>query len=169
MAVKPILLLGEDSLYQTSIEIEKSEKKKAELIIRDLHDTILDFQKRKGFGRAIAAPQIGENYRIIYMNIENRSTAFINPVIEFPDNEIIELWDDCMSFPGLEVKVFRYLRCIIHYNDIDWQSHTVEYEGDLSELLQHEYDHLDGVLAVQKAADRHSLRYNKDKMKADLI
>ena len=77
----------------------------------------------------------------------------INPVLEFPDGEMMEVMDDCMSFPGLLVKVDRYRRCRIHYKDRSWQDKEMELEGDLSELLQHEYDHLDGILATMRAKD----------------
>jgi len=71
-------------------------------------------------------------------------------------DEMMEVWDDCMSFPELLVKVKRNKRCKIHYKDLDWKNNVLE--GDLSELLQHEYDHLDGILAVQRAIDNKSFK-----------
>jgi len=158
MAVREILLLGNESLYKICNEISKEEMHKAKQIVHDLHDTLFDFRKKNGFGRAIAAPQIDELYRIIYLNYDDEEIAFINPVIEFSENIQFEIWDDCMSFPGLEVKVKRYKRCKVYYKDLEWKDCKIEFTGDLSELIQHEYDHLDGILAVQRAINIKSFR-----------
>lgn len=163
MAIKEILLLGNEKLYEVCKEISKDELSKAMQIVEDLHDTMSNFREKYGFGRAIAAPQINELYRIIYMNFDKTSIAFINPRIEFFDDEKFEMWDDCMSYPGLEVKLNRYRKCRIYYKDLDWKDCVVEFEGDLAELIQHEYDHLDGILAVQRAIDNKSFRINKNK------
>ncbi len=163
MAVKPILLLGRKELIQKSRELSEDQLQKGREISQDLHDTILDFIETHGFGRAIAAPQIGEPYRIIHMYINDESTTMINPEISYPDNRMFEIWDDCMSFPGLEVKVMRYRRCILQYRDLNWQKQTQEFEGDLAELVQHEFDHLEGIVAVHRAIDSNAFRYNMNK------
>lgn len=163
MAVREILLLGNEKLYRTCLEIKESELEKARQVVNDLHDTLMHFRERVGFGRAIAAPQIDEPYRIIYMNIEEEATAFLNPHMTFNESEQFTLLDDCMSFPGLEVRVNRYKTCTIHYKNLKWQDCQISFTGDLSELLQHEYDHLDGILAVQRALDTKSFRINPEK------
>lgn len=161
MAVREILLLGNKSLYNVSREVTKDMDKISQ-VVNDLHDTMINFRERYGFGRAIAAPQIGELLRIIYMNFDNKSYALINPRLEFGEEEI-QMWDDCMSFPGLEVKLNRYKKCRISYKNLQWNDCILEFEGDLSELIQHEYDHLDGILAVQRAIDNKSFRINSKK------
>ncbi|WP_330655548.1 amino acid racemase [Alkaliphilus sp. B6464] len=158
MPVKQVLLLGNEDLYKISEEVRYEEIRDVKHIIKDLHDTLMDFREKYEYGRAIAAPQLGYFKRIIYMNINDCETIFINPKLEFLDNEMIEVWDDCMSFPNLLIKVKRYNRCKIHYKDLDWNDNVMEVEGDISELLQHEYDHLNGVLAISKAIDDHSFR-----------
>lgn len=163
MAKREILLLGNEKLYEKCREVSSDEISKAEQIINDLHDTIIDFRAKYGFGRAIAAPQIDEPYRIIYLYYNNNSRSLINPVIEFVDNEMFELWDDCMSSPGLEVRLYRYKKCRIYYKDLKWNDCVLEADGDLSELIQHEYDHLEGILAVQRAIDNKSFRINRQK------
>jgi N-formylmethionyl-tRNA deformylase len=162
MAIRKILLLGEDSLYHISQEVTEDGLFEAERVIADLHDTMIDFRTNYGFGRAIAAPQIGELLRIIYMNIDNHSHILINPSLEL-GREQIQLWDDCMSFPGLEVKVNRARSTKITYKDLQWRDCLWEVSDDLSELVQHEYDHLDGILAVQRAVDNRSFRMNPQK------
>ncbi|CAH2212651.1 peptide deformylase [Tepidibacter aestuarii] len=164
MAIKEILLLGNKNLYEICKEVSKNEIDKAEEIVKDLHDTMMDFREKYGFGRAIAAPQINELYRIIYMNFDSKSIALINPRLEFIDDEKFEMWDDCMSYPGLEVKLYRYKKCKVYYKDLNWNDCILEPTGDLSELIQHEYDHLDGILAVQRAIDNKSFRINKNKI-----
>ena len=158
MSVRKILLLGNPKLYEVSENVKKEELNKIQNIVQDLHDTMMDFRQKYGAGRAIAAPQIGEMKRLIYMNIDN-PIVFINPKMTFKDNEMMELWDDCMSFPNLLVKVKRYKNCVIEYLDMNWEKQSMKLEGDLSELLQHEYDHLDGILAVMRAVDNKSLAF----------
>lgn len=160
MAIKPILQLGNLQLYELSEEVKFEELDSIKPIIQDLHDTIINFQKEFKCGRAIAAPQIGYKKRILYMHIDH-PVVFINPVLIFPDEEMMELWDDCMSFPPLLVKVRRHLHCTIKYRDMGWKECSMDLNRDFSELLQHEYDHLDGILAVQRAIDLKSFKMKK--------
>ena len=163
MAEREILLLGDEKLYRKCSEVRESQLDEAGQVVQDLHDTLMAFRKEVGFGRAIAAPQIDEPYRISYMNVDNQAIAFINPRLEFVKDEQFALWDDCMSFPGLEVRVNRYRECCIYYKDLGWNDCELKLTGDLAELIQHEYDHFDGILAVQKAIDSKSFRINKAK------
>jgi peptide deformylase len=68
-----------------------------------------------------------------------------------------------MCFPDLLVKVLRHKQCTIHFKDLQWNERTMTLTDDLSELLQHEHDHLDGVLAVSRAVDGRSFALRKDK------
>lgn len=156
--VKEILLLGNEKLYETSSDIKKEELGEIKEVVDDLHDTLLEFRKNYGAGRAIAAPQIGVQKRLLYMLID-KPIVFINPTLEFIDEEQMEVMDDCMSFPHLLVKVKRYKRCKIKYQDMNWRTCEMWLEGDLSELLQHEYDHLDGILATMRAINNQSFYY----------
>ncbi|WP_312200491.1 peptide deformylase [Anaerospora hongkongensis] len=153
--VKEILLLGNPKLYEISSPVEKRELSQLSPVIQDLHDTLLAFRNQFHAGRAIAAPQIGIHKRIVYMYI-NQPTVFINPVLKLIGDEEIEVMDDCMSFPNLLVKVRRHKKSRILYRDMKWNEQEMILEGDLSELLQHEYDHLDGILATMRAIDNHS-------------
>ncbi len=153
--IKDILLLGNPQLYENSESVEKNELYAIKEVITDLHDTLIEYRRIHGVGRAIAAPQIGISKRLLYMYIDH-AVVFINPVLIFPDNKKFEVLDDCMSFPNLLVKVMRYNKTIIKYRDIEWNECEMELTGDLSELLQHEYDHLDGILATMRAIDNKS-------------
>jgi len=107
-----ILLLGNKELYQKSQMVQKGEDLTD--LIQNLHDTLMDYRCKHHAGRAIAAPQIGVKKRVIYYDTD-QAIVFINPVLTFPDDEKIEILDDCMSFPNLLVKVMRYKRCVITF------------------------------------------------------
>ncbi len=152
MSAKNILLLGNPKLYENSSDVDQSEIAGIRSLVDDLHDTMMDFRRKHGFGRAIAAPQIGIMKRVVYMLID-KPCIFINPILTFDDNEIMEVWDNCMSFPNLLVKVRRHKKCRLDYSNLDWKSVSLALDGDVSELLQHECDHLDGILATMRAID----------------
>ncbi len=152
MAVCDILLLGNPLLNQPSEPVDKDQLSAAKAVGRDLHDTLMDFRARHGWGRAIAAPQIGVRKRIVYLHIE-RPWLVINPRLVGMSKETMELWDDCMSFPDLLVRVRRRCGFTLAYRNEQWAEQTLAVDGVLSELLQHEIDHLDGVLAVSRAID----------------
>jgi peptide deformylase len=155
MAAKEILLLGNPRLYDVSKPVKAGDLKDLPPVIADLHDTLLDFRKKYGAGRAIAACQIGYTQRMIYMFI-HEPVVFINPSLEDLSSQMIEVWDDCMCFPDLLVRVRRHRHCTIRFKDLEWNDRTMALTDDLSELLQHEYDHLDGILAVSRALDGRS-------------
>lgn len=163
--IQEILKLGNPKLYEKSESIIMEELSAAKKWAVDLHDTLMEFRKEYGAGRAVAAPQIGVMKRMIYMYTD-RAYVFINPKLTFLDEETYTLLDDCMSFPGLMVKVERYKRAVITYQDLDFNEQEMQLEGDLSELLQHEYDHLDGILATMRAVDQKS--FFMEQMKREL-
>ena len=160
--VKEILLLGNPKLYEISKPVKQSELAGLKDVVNDLHDTLIDFRELYGAGRAIAAPQIGVMKRLLYMFID-KPVVFINPELRDMSSEMMTVWDDCMCFPELLVKVERHKTCTIAYRDMVWNQQEMFLEGDLSELLQHEYDHLDGILAVSRAMDGHSFALRSQK------
>ena len=154
--IREILKLGDERLYEISAPVTQEDFSQLPQWVEDLHDTLMEYRRVYGAGRAVAAPQIGIRKRLLYMYLD-RPYVFINPTLTFPDEEQYELLDDCMSFPGLRVKVRRYRRGVIRYTDMAQQQQEMALEGDLAELLQHEYDHLDGILATMRAVDDRSL------------
>jgi peptide deformylase len=155
---REILIMGNEKLYEISRPLSMDELDQAKRVAGDLGDTLDAFRAQKGFGRAIAAPQIGDLVRVIYMKLDGEETVFVNPCMEVVNEETFELWDDCMSLPGLEVRVARYKSIRVTYRDLDWAIQTEVFQGDLAELFQHEFDHLNGVLAVQRAVDMQAFR-----------
>ncbi|HWQ32425.1 MAG TPA: peptide deformylase [Blastocatellia bacterium] len=161
MPVREILLLGNEQLWQRSEPVTRVESRETQEIIRDLAETLGDFRARKGFGRAIAAPQIGVSRRIILVNT-GEPMPLINPVITHASDEMMELWDDCFSFPDLMVRVRRHYEISVTCRDGQGRLQMVNASGSLSELLQHEIDHLDGILAVDRAIDGRSLALRQE-------
>jgi peptide deformylase len=158
MAISDILLLGNPKLYEKSVLVKKDELYQFQPQINLMFETVLDFRKKYGAGRAIAAPQIGLQKRIICFNID-KPIAMINPELTDLSEELFEVWDDCMSFPNLLVKVKRHKKLTLTFFDLNWEKQTWKLEDDLAELIQHEYDHLDGILATQLAIDNQSFRW----------
>ncbi len=156
--LRKILLLGDPRLYIPSVSVQPEELSDLEPVIRELGQLVRAFRIKYGKGRAIAAPQIGVLKRIIVLNID-QPVPMINPVLHFPDQDTMELWDDCMSFPNLLVRVKRFRRCTLHFTDLHWNDQKWQLENDMSELIQHEYDHLEGILATQRAIDNQSFKF----------
>lgn len=157
--LEKIIKLGDPRLYETCKEVSQNEVNTLLPQIEELHQLVLDFRKIYSAGRAIAAPQIGLMKRIICLNTPQKKQTIINPVLTNFSEEMIELWDDCMSFPNLHVRVKRHYSCTMNFVDENWKSHTWFLENDISELMQHEYDHLNGILATQRAIDNESFKY----------
>lgn len=153
-----VLKLGNPKLHEVSVPVEKHELIVLKPVIRDLHEILMEFRAKYHAGRAVAAPQIGVLKRLIYLNID-KPIVLINPHLYDKSEELMEIWDDCLCFPDLLVKVRRHRSCKIRFLDEYWDEHVWDLTGDLSELLQHEYDHLDGILATQRAIDSRSFRW----------
>lgn len=157
-SLNDLLLLGDPRLYETCDAVLKTELPLITNWVADMDNVMKEIRLKYNFGRAIAAPQLGIMKRLIYMNID-RPVVFINPQLSGLSDELFELWDDCMSFPNLLVKVKRHQSLTISYLDESWEPHEWKMEGALSELLQHEYDHLNGILCTMRAIDEKSFKW----------
>src|SRR3979411_382379 len=102
-----LLLLGDPRLYRVCDPVTQAELPLVKDWVTDLHHVMQEVRSKYHFGRAIAAPQLGIMKRLIYMNID-RPVVFINPVFTHMSEDLFELWDDCMSFPNLLVKLKRH-------------------------------------------------------------
>lgn len=154
-----LLLLGDPRLYETCEPVLESERSMVPGWVADLHNVMEEIRAKYQFGRGIAAPQLGIMKRLIYLNV-NHPQVIINPELVLVSDDMDELWDDCMSFPNLLVRVQRHRHLTVTYRDEQWQPHTWNVtDWRLSELIQHEYDHLNGVLCTMRAIDDHSFRW----------
>ena len=153
-----ILLLGDARLYESCEAVQAHEVESLQTAVGTMSACILAFRKKYGLGRAIAAPQIGVMKRLVVMNVD-QPMAFYNPQLFDQSEEMMELWDDCMSFPNLLVRLQRHQSCKMRFRDANWQEHIWDLKDDLSELMQHEIDHLDGILATMRALDGQSFKW----------
>lgn len=160
--IDDLLLLGNPMLYQVSEQVLESELASVPNWVADLDNVMKQIRQRYNFGRGIAAPQLGIMKRLIYLNID-RPLIIINPELTNLSNEMFELWDDCMCFPNLLVKVRRHRSLTMIFRDEHWNQKRLNLENDLSELIQHEYDHLEGILCTMRAIDEKSLKWRASK------
>lgn len=155
--IHDILTLGDPRLYENCEPVRLEELPDVIEWAQQLHEAMEDIRRVYDFGRGIAAPQLGIMKRLFYLNLD-RPYIIINPELKNLSDEKFELWDDCMSFPNLLVKVARHESLTLDYFDENWQKQSMHVTGALSELIQHEYDHLDGILCTMRAIDGKSFR-----------
>ncbi|OGU09651.1 MAG: hypothetical protein A2W29_08675 [Gemmatimonadetes bacterium RBG_16_66_8] len=150
MAVRRIRQLGDPVLRARCDPVTNPRSPAIRIVADDLRDTLRDWRERHGSARGIAAPQIGAPIRLVHVEWKRRWTMVNPEIVDVGDADFL-VWDDCFSFPDLRVRVQRAYHITVRYRDLTGASHELEAEGDFSELLQHEIDHLDGVLAVDRA------------------
>jgi peptide deformylase len=153
MAVRRIRLLGDPILRERCQRVTKPSSAAVRFVADDLRDTLKAAKEKYAMGRALSAPQIGAPVRVVVMDVDGakQRVTLVNPEITDVGSEDFEVWDDCFSFPELLVRVNRAYRITVQYVDTKGKPHTMECEGPLAELLQHEIDHLDGILALDRA------------------
>jgi peptide deformylase len=151
MAVRPVRLLGDPVLRSECEPITKPRSAAVRLVADDLQETLRELKTRYGMGRGLSAPQIGAPLRLIYIEID-KPWYLLNPSIVDIGTEDFLVWDDCFSIPNLLVRVQRSHEVKVTYQDLKGKTHTVSARGELAELLQHEIDHLDGILIVDQPA-----------------
>ena len=150
-AAAPILRFGHPALRRVCEPVGAADADVARLA-DTLLATIHAHRARHGWGRAIAAPQVGIRRRLVAMSIDDRETVLVDPEIAWTSDATRETWDDCMSLPEIAVRVVRRESVTVRYRDLDGAEHAFERAPfELSELLRHELDHLDGVLMVDRA------------------
>jgi peptide deformylase len=163
MPARRILQLGDPLLRTVSTPVNGPAEAKA--VFKDLRDTLHEFRRTHGFGRGISAVQIGEPKRLIYIEFGAFVYRLMNPQWEYLSDRKFRLWDDCFSFPDLLVWLERSETVRLRYQDESGMEQRLEASGALSELLQHEMDHLDGVLAIDRAIDRNSFRTREEHLR----
>lgn len=153
MAVRRIRQLGDPILRHRCQRVEKPSSAAVRLVADDLRDTLKAAKQQYGMGRALSAPQIGAPVRLVVVDIEGskQRLTLVNPEIVDVGPKDFLVWDDCFSFPDLLVRVTRSMQVTVVYQDLKGRPHTLQCEGPWAELMQHELDHLDGILAVDRA------------------
>jgi peptide deformylase len=158
-----VLILGDPVLRRISKEITDFSDDSFRANVSILEKALEEFRRKNGYGRGIAAVQIGIPSRFIALNFGKGPFVIVNPKIVSRSSEEFYLWDDCMSFPDLFVRVKRSKSINIRYQDdcgktLEWNN-IGQAE---SELLQHEIDHLDGVMAIDLVEDVKDIIYKSE-------
>jgi peptide deformylase len=156
VAVRTILQLGDPGLREMAAPVVDPSAPEIRLLVADLADTLAYWRASTGYGRGIAAPQIGAARRVIFLRLPGAEPwPLINPEITWRSAEKIVVWDACLSFLSIFMQVERQREIVVRYQDLqgEWNEIRAGEERDLSELLQHEIDHLDGILAVDRITD----------------
>lgn len=156
MSVRPVLQLGDPLLRQTAAPVKDPSAPEIRNMIQDLADTLAHWRSTTGYGRAIAAPQLGVLQRVVFLKLPGEDPwPFINPEIIAKSHEKIVVWDACLSFLSIFMQVERHRHITVRYQNLNGERLELEAGEDrnLSELLQHEIDHLDGILAIDRVVD----------------
>jgi len=160
MALRTILQLGDPRLREVAPPVKDPSIPEIAALVKDLADTLAHWRSTTGYGRGIAAPQLGVRQRVIFLQLPGEEPwPLVNPEIVERSEERIIVWDACLSFLSIFMQVERHRRITVRYQDLAGERHEFRAGDDrnLSELLQHEIDHLDGILAVDRISDLKSL------------
>jgi peptide deformylase len=156
MAIRTVLQLGDPGLREVAKRVSDPAAAEIRALVEDLSDTLAYWRKTTGYGRGIAAPQLGVNLRVIFLRLPGEAAwPLVNPEIAWRSAEKIVVWDACLSFLSIFMQVERHREIAVRYQDLrgEWQEVRATEDRNLSELFQHEIDHLDGILAVDRITD----------------
>lgn len=167
MAVRRVLRMGDPRLQQVSQPVENIDSRDLHVLLRDMHDTMHALN-----GAGLAAPQIGVPLRVVIFGIDTNPrypdaepvphTVLINPVITLLDRGMDEGWEGCLSVPGLRGMVPRFRR--LRYRGVDADGTAIDRvaEGFHARVVQHECDHLDGILYPMRMRDMRNFGFTEE-------
>ncbi len=156
--IREVLKMGDERLLARARPVEKFDTTELKSLLLDMHDTMENLS-----GAGLAAPQIGVSLRVVVFGVKGNPrypdaedvpyTVLINPVIEPLSQDMEEGWEGCLSVPGLRGVVPRYSR--LRYSGFDAHGARIEREaeGFHARVVQHECDHLDGILYPMRVKD----------------
>jgi len=170
MAIRRVLKMGDPRLRERAREVTAGELADGALrpLLADMQDTLRDYG-----GIGLAAPQIGEGVRVAIIEIAGGPTrygelaplpltAFINPTITVLDAATAGYWEGCLSVPGLRGYVERPQHVQVDYTAVDGREQQLELQGFSATVFQHEFDHLDGTLYIDRIADTRLLAFERE-------
>lgn len=164
MAVRPVLRMGHPLLQQVAAPVGRFGTHELDALADDMLDTM-----RALNGAGLAAPQIGVSLRVVIFEVSSNPrypqaeavprTFLVNPVLTPLDDELEEDWEGCLSVPGLRGLVPRHRR--LRYRGYDLRGLPIDrtVEGFHARVVQHEVDHLDGILYPMRIRDLRKLGY----------
>lgn len=158
MAIRDVLRMGDPRLLEVAKPVTEFDTASLDALVADMFDTMDALN-----GAGLAAPQIGVGLRVVIFGVEANprypdveavpTTVLINPVIEILDTDIEDGWEGCLSVPGMRGMVPRYRR--LRYSGYDQRGERIERiaSGFHARVVQHECDHLDGILYPMRIQD----------------
>jgi peptide deformylase len=164
MAIKPVLRMGEPLLFAKAEPVARFDTPELHALIQDMHDTMAQMN-----GAGIAAPQIGVSLRVVIFGVGSNPrypdaeqvpyTILINPVLSPVGDAMDDGWEGCLSVPGMRGVVPRYTR--LHYTGFDQFGQPIDrlVSGFHARVVQHECDHLDGILYPMRIQDLTNFGY----------
>jgi peptide deformylase len=167
MAIRPVLRMGDPRLLEPSRPVERFDTPELHALIADMEETM-----RALNGAGLAAPQIGVGVRVVIFGVERNPrypdaepvpyTVLINPVLEPLGAEVEGGWEGCLSVPGMRGLVPRYRR--LRYQGYDPYRRAIDrsVESFHARVVQHECDHLDGILYPMRIADLRNFGFNEE-------
>ncbi len=162
--ILPILRMGDPRLLQRSLPVDRFDTPELRLLLADMRETMI-----AAHGAGLAAPQVGVLLRVVIFGFEHNDrypdaepvpyTEIVNPVLTPIGSELEEDWEGCLSVPGLRGRVPRHAR--LRYTGFDPQGRRIDREvtGFHARVVQHECDHLDGILYPFRMRDLRQLGY----------
>ena len=155
MAIRPVLQLGDPRLREVALPVDDPNSSDVSTLVTDLADTLRHWRLTTGYGRGIAAPQLGVRRRVIFLQLPGAQPwPLVNPEITARSSEKVVVWDACLSFLSIFMKVERHREITVRFQTLAGETKDLQagVENDLSELLQHEIDHLDGILFFSRVS-----------------
>jgi peptide deformylase len=165
MAIRPVLRMGDPRLLERSREVEQLDTPELHALLADMHDTIEALS-----GAGLAAPQIGVPLRVVIFGVARNPrypdaepvphTVLINPIMTPLSDAIEEGWEGCLSVPGMRGLVPRYIE--LRYRGVDQFGAPIDRTvgGFHARVVQHECDHLDGVLYPMRIRDMRNFGFH---------
>lgn len=170
LAVRKIIRMGHPTLRRVARPLTDSEVRGDEIsrLVEDMTHTLHDYG-----GIGLAAPQVNESVRLAIIEIPSEGsrygeleslslTVFVNPVVSVLDTRQEGFWEGCLSVPGLRGWVERPQSVRVDYKDLELKNHSKVFEGFHATVIQHEFDHLDGILYVDRMADMKQLLFEEE-------
>jgi len=144
VATRPIRLFG-DPVLRTPAQLVTTFDKELRVLVKDLADTMIEAP-----GVGLAAPQIGVSLRVFTYDVEDQLGHLVNPVLHFPSDEEQDGEEGCLSIPGLTFDCRRRQHVVAHGQNVHGDPVTIDGSAFLARAIQHETDHLDGILFVDR-------------------
>lgn len=160
MAVRTLLRLGHPVLRSPADRVppDRLDRSAIQGLVDDLLDTLLD-----SGGVGLAAPQVGESLQVfVYRTEDAEHRVLINPMVEPHARELVYDWEGCLSIPGLRGLVPRYPEVRVEALDRDGDPVSFIAEGLEARIIQHEFDHLNGVVYLDRMRDFRSLSFEEE-------